>query len=142
MKRIYISLPISGYDLEERKGYAQRVESALSASYEVVNPLKNGIPETEDWRVHMKKDLQDLLTCDVIFLCKDWEKSKGCKFEFGVASMVGMEIVYEKVRFFYYCKECLFYFYDPFARGRCSHPDVACFIDPYCKSCSRFKMKV
>ena len=101
-KKIYISLPISHYDLEERKRYAQRVEDALSAFYEVINPLKNGIPVTEDWRVLMKKDLEDLLTCDVIFLCKDWEKSKGCKLEFDVASTVGMEIVYEEVRSFNY----------------------------------------
>ena len=50
----------------------------------------------------MQKDLEDLLTCDVIFLCKDWEKSKGCKLEFDVASTVGMEIVYEEVRSFNY----------------------------------------
>lgn len=41
----------------------------------------------------------------------------------------------------FYCKECLFHFYDPFARGRCSHPDVACLIDPHCRACFRFKMK-
>lgn len=99
-KRIYISLPIAHYDLEERKQYAQRVEDALSHFYEVVNPLKNGIPEDADWRVHMKKDILDLLTCDVIFLCKDFEKSKGCKLEFDVASTIGMEIVYEEVRSF------------------------------------------
>lgn len=97
-KKIYISLPISHYDLEERKRYAQRVEDALSAFYEVINPLKNGIPVTEDWRVHMKKDLEDLLTYDVIFLCKDWEKSKGCKLEFDVATTCDIEPFYEDVK--------------------------------------------
>lgn len=94
-KRIYISLPISHYDLEERKQYAQKVEDALSHFYEVVNPLKNGIPEDADWRVHMKKDLQDLLTCDAIYLCKDWEKSKGCKLEFDVATTCNIQHFYE-----------------------------------------------
>lgn len=96
-KKIYLSLPISHYDLEERKRYAQRVEDFLSASYEVVNPLKNGIPEDADWRIHMKKDLQDLLTCDAIFLCKNWEKSKGCKLEFDVATTCNIEPIYEDV---------------------------------------------
>lgn len=96
IKRIYISLPISHYDLEERKRYAQRVEDFLSASYEVVNPLKNGIPEDADWRVHMKKDLQDLLTCDKIFMCKGFEGSKGCKLELDVASTCGLGVIYEQ----------------------------------------------
>lgn len=98
IKKIYISLPISHYDLEERKVYAQKIENALSEFFNVVNPFKNGIPDTEDWRVHMKKDLQDLLTCDVIFLCKDWEKSKGCKLEFDVATSAGIKVVYEDTR--------------------------------------------
>ena len=57
IKRIYISLPISHYDLEERKEYAEKVERALSQFYEVVNPLKNGIDAAEHWSVHMKKDI-------------------------------------------------------------------------------------
>lgn len=94
-KRIYISLPISHYDLKERKAYSQRVESALSQFFEVVNPLKNGIPEDADWRIHMKKDIQDLLTCDKIYMCKDFEVSKGCKLELDVATSCGLGVIYE-----------------------------------------------
>lgn len=101
-KRIYISLPISHYDLEERKQYAEKVERALKQFYEVVNPLKNGLPEDADWREHMRKDFQDMLTCDSIFLCKDWEKSKGCKLELDVATTVGMEVIHECARLFHY----------------------------------------
>ena len=95
-KRIYISLPIAHYDLEERKQYAQKIEDALSHFYEVVNPLKNGIPEDADWRVHMKKDILDLLTCDKIFMCKGFEVSKGCKLELDVATSCGLGVVYEQ----------------------------------------------
>lgn len=100
-KRIYISLPISHYDLEERKQYAEKVERALKQFYEVVNPLKNGLPEDADWREHMRKDFQDMLTCDCIFLCKDWEKSKGCKLELDVATTVGMEVIHEYAQLFH-----------------------------------------
>lgn len=99
IKRIYISLPISHYDLEERKEYAEKVERALSQFYEVVNPLKNGIDEAEHWSVHMKKDIQDLLTCDVIFMCKDFEVSKGCKLELDVATSCGLGVIYEKNKY-------------------------------------------
>ena len=95
-KKIYISLPISHYDLEERRQYAQKIEDSLSHFYEtVVNPLKNGIPDTADWRVHMRRDMQLLLGCDAIYLTKDWESSKGCKLEFDVATSCGLEVIYE-----------------------------------------------
>lgn len=97
-KRVYISLPIAHYDLEERKEYAQRVEDMLSHFYSVVNPLKNGLPEDADWKVHMRKDIQDLLTCDAIFMCNGWEMSNGCKLEFDVATSCGLEVLYE-IRF-------------------------------------------
>lgn len=97
-KRIYISLPISHYDLEERKRYAKHVEDFLSQFFEVVNPFNNGIPDDADWRVHMKKDIKMLLECDAIFLCKDWEKSKGCKLEFDVATTCNIVPIYENVQ--------------------------------------------
>lgn len=96
-KRIYISLPISHYDLDERKAYAQKIEDMLQLKYEVVNPFKNGIADEEDWRVHMKKDIELLLTCDSIFMCREFEKSKGCKLELDVATTCGMEVLYEYV---------------------------------------------
>ena len=96
-KRIYISFPISHYDLEERRAYSQKVEDMLKSFYaEVVNPLKNGIDAEEHWSVHMKKDIQDLLTCDAIFMCRDWECSKGCKLEHDVATTCGLEVRYEQ----------------------------------------------
>lgn len=96
VKRIYLSLPISHYDLEERREYAAKVERALSQFYEVVNPLKNGIDASEHWSVHMKKDIQDLLTCDAIFMCENWEWSKGCKLEHDVAATCGLSVKYAK----------------------------------------------
>ena len=40
-KRVYVSLPISGYDLKERREYAQRVEDSLGHFYDTVNPMMN-----------------------------------------------------------------------------------------------------
>lgn len=97
-KKIYISLPISHYDLEERRAYAQNVEDALGHFYEVANPLKNGLPAEANWREHMKIDLKNLLECDAIFMCRDFDKSKGCKLEWEVATTVGMEVLYEDVK--------------------------------------------
>lgn len=96
VKKIYISLPISHFDLEERREYAQKVEDALSHFYEVVNPLKNGIDVDAHWSVHMRKDIADLLECDAIYMCKDWQWSHGCKLEHDVATSCGLEVKYEE----------------------------------------------
>ena len=94
-KKIYISLPIAHYDLEERRRYAQGVEDALSHFYEVVNPLKNGMPEDADWHEHMRVDIKNLLECDKIFMCRGYEASKGCKLELDVATSCGLGVIYE-----------------------------------------------
>ena len=96
VKKIYMSLPISHFDLEERREYAQKVEDALSHFYEVVNPLKNGIDIDAHWSVHMRKDIANLLECDVIYMCKDWQWSHGCKLEHDVATSCGLEVKYEE----------------------------------------------
>ena len=92
MKKIYISLPISHYDLEERRAYAQRVEDALGHFYEVVNPLKNGLPAEADWREHMRVDLRNLIECDAICLCDNYRESFGCHLELKTSSICGLEI--------------------------------------------------
>lgn len=99
-KKIYISLPIAHYDLEERKEYAKKVEATLKHYYgEVVNPFDNGVPDNADWTVHMRKDLQMLLGCDEIFMCSGWERSKGCKLEHDVATSCGLDVRYENPNF-------------------------------------------
>ena len=96
-KKVYISLPIAHYDLEERRAYAQKIEDMLKCFYEeVVNPLKNGIDAEAHWSIHMRKDIQDLLQCDAIYMCQDWQWSHGCKLEHDVATSCGIEVKYEK----------------------------------------------
>ena len=97
IKKIYLSFPISHFDIEERREFAEKRAKYLSDIYgcEVVNPLKNGLDASVHWREHMKRDIQLLLECDTIFMCKDFEYSKGCKFEFDVATTCGLNVLYE-----------------------------------------------
>lgn len=94
-KKIYISLPITGYDLEERKIYADNVERRLAGiGWEVVNPLKNGVAPDAHVSEHYKKDIHDMLECDAVFFCNGWRDSYGCRLEFEVAFaslMVGLD---------------------------------------------------
>lgn len=98
-RRVYISLPISGYDLEERKEKAMAMEVKLRGyGYDVFNPLgeqfKKGLTTNE----YMKQDLKALLDCDVIMLMHNFNRSAGCHTELCVAMAVGMEIWFEDLQ--------------------------------------------
>ena len=50
MEKIYISGRISGLPIEEVAAKFDETETKLKAQgYEVINPLKNGIPATASW---------------------------------------------------------------------------------------------
>lgn len=95
MDKVYISLPITGYDIEERRKYAQAVEDLLTKSFAVCNPLKNGLPKDASYEEHMKADIKELLKCDAIFMCKGFGGSNGCMLEHEIAQAIGLKIYYE-----------------------------------------------
>lgn len=99
MKRIYVSLPISGYDLEDRKQYARLVEMHLVEEMpkplQVITPFTVCPDSDKPYSYFMGKDIEALLECDVIYMCKGWQNSKGCMAEFEVARIYGKEIIME-----------------------------------------------
>ena len=96
-KKIYISGPISGYNLEERRNSFKIVQEHLKAQdYETVNPMENGLPAEATIHDHMKRDIELLLTCDMIYMMRHWTHSKGCKVEFDVATAIGLPVLFEE----------------------------------------------
>jgi DNA-binding MarR family transcriptional regulator len=97
MSKIYISGKITGLPLEEVKEKFEKAEKILIAQgYEVVNPTRNGIPESEPWDVHVAFDIVAMLGCSAVYLLQDWPYSKGATIEKSVAEIAGKEIIYEK----------------------------------------------
>ena len=96
--KIYLSLPISGYDIEERRVTAQKMEDKLLADgwQCVANPLKNGLPVDADTHDHMKRDFKMLLECDAVLFMEKFLHSAGCKVEFDVATACGLGIYFEE----------------------------------------------
>ena len=95
-ERVYISGPIAGYDLQERKMAFLKVQHMLeSLGYEVSNPFDNGVPDDAHWREHMRADIAMLLQCESIYMMPGWEFSKGCKLELDVASSCGIRLMLE-----------------------------------------------
>lgn len=92
-KRIYISLPISGYDYSERRQLSMSVQRELEKrGYEVFNPMFNGLPKDATANEHMRADFKMLCECDEIIMLPKWNHSAGCTQEFNVAVSIGCEV--------------------------------------------------
>lgn len=97
-KRVYISAPISGYDLDERrKTFADMEQRLIAKGYEVCNPMGKQWQAGLTTQEYMRKDIEMLLTCDAIFLMSGWNRSAGCKCELDVAVAIGIEVWFEDI---------------------------------------------
>ena len=116
--RIYISLPISGHDLEEREKKAAQMKGQVMQAVKT-NKLayisKNGkavtltenntvvitpfeiVPDATGMTYEqvMAKDLEVLMTCDIVVFARHWQYSKGCRIEFAVARELGIRVNFE-----------------------------------------------
>ena len=92
-KKIYISGPISGYDIEERRAAFAAVERMLrEEGLEVVNPLNMAFPEDCTHEQYMRVDIALLIGCDYIYLMKGWYGSLGAVTEYLVACSAGIDV--------------------------------------------------
>lgn len=96
MKRIYVSLPISGLDYNAQKRHAMTVAQYLrDRGYFAITPFDINPTPTISYNAAMGRCVEILLECDVIYLCKGWESSKGCNAELQVALVYKKEIMVE-----------------------------------------------
>lgn len=106
MKRIYISLPITGQEetYEARLNAAVEYVKAKYPEYEnIVTPKDVASMLNAGWWRDEKPEYKDYLTadimaingCDAIFLCDGWEHSNGCIAEQAFARAIGLEILWQ-----------------------------------------------
>jgi len=99
--RIYLSGPISGHDLEERRNAFREAKEKLEGEgNEVFNPMENGLPADATTREHLHRDLAEMTRedkpYDMIYLMRRWAHSAGCRLEFEVATSIGMIVAFEE----------------------------------------------
>ncbi len=101
--RVYIAGKVTGEPLAQctmKFGQAQKLVEAKG--YEAVNPLKliyddkDGLDREVEWIEAMKICLINLLTCDAIYVLKDWQKSPGAMLEVSIAEKLKIQIIHEK----------------------------------------------
>lgn len=85
-KKVYISIPISGYPLVKVRERADIVKGLLSRKgYSVVSPFDVLPCKNPTYSDYICYDLLAMLDCDAIYFCDGWEQSCGCNIEHDVA---------------------------------------------------------
>ncbi len=102
-KKIYVSLPITGHQLDDVKRKASNIKRAIEEEskincieVEVITPFDACPDSCTPYNVAMGKDIEALLGCDAICLCSGWGNSKGCRAEYEVAKVYGKEVFFER----------------------------------------------
>lgn len=92
--KIYISAPITGHDLDERRLYFASIAKILvSKGYTPVNPIEKERGD-ETHEQCMFRDINLLLESDGILMLGNWWMSRGCRLEFLVAKECGLKVYY------------------------------------------------
>lgn len=96
MKRVYVSIPISGNNYNEQRKHAMAVAHKLNdQGHEAVTPFDINPSPTIDYNIAMGRCVERLLECDAIYLCSGWKHSKGCNAELQVAMIYGKDLMVE-----------------------------------------------
>lgn len=98
---VYLSGPISGYDIEERRKVFEEKEAYFKEKgFKVFNPLKNGLAEDAETHRHMRRDLNVLTNEEIpishIFMMDKWTHSAGCWKEIQTAISCGIAVIFEE----------------------------------------------
>lgn len=92
---IYISGPISGAPIDQRRREFEAAERQIEAAgHTPVSPLRNGLPPGSPWVEHMKVDLSMLLDADAVLMLINWSRSPGCRAEHALAQESGKVLLH------------------------------------------------
>lgn len=92
-KRLYISLPISGFPLNDVALEAESYKLIWEEEgFEVVTPFDLSPEGDKPYSYHMGKDIEGLLECDAVYFAPGWVESKGCNLEYAAAKIYEKEI--------------------------------------------------
>lgn len=95
--KIYVSIPISGHDIDKQKTKAIDIKRGLEKQgFEVVTPFEVAPEPNMPYSYYMGRDIEALLECDAIYMCEGHEQSKGCRLELTAALTYGKQIYNNK----------------------------------------------
>lgn len=89
--RVYISGPMTGYQLFNGSAFAAAEARLIDLGHEPLNPARH--PEQATWADYLRLDLRDVLDADAIAVLPGWEASRGAALEVHVAHQLGMTVL-------------------------------------------------
>lgn len=93
--KIYISLPITGHDIEEVEASCIYASGVIQAKgHTPVSPLDVSPDSDATYAEHMANDIEALLNCDAVLFMPEWRSSKGCRLENSAAEIYEKKIFY------------------------------------------------
>lgn len=96
-KKCYISLPITGRDLDDvRERIAELKRKLQDKGFVPVSPFDRDVDFDATHEEHMREDIKILIDCDYILMGREWERSVGCRAELNAALACGMRIMFER----------------------------------------------
>ena len=96
MKKVYVSIPISGENYVDQRNHAFVVSVNLAQKgYEVITPFDIVKNVETPYNQAMGKCIAELLGCNTIYLCTGWQNSQGCKAELQTAIVYGLDVLVE-----------------------------------------------
>lgn len=96
MKKIYVSIPITGENYKDQSNHAFIVATNLAQKgYDVVTPFDLIKEPNTPYHTAMGACIATLLECDAIYMCMGWTKSKGCKMELQAALIYDKTVMME-----------------------------------------------
>ena len=107
MKKVFISLPVSGQERTLGESYTEADEWSF-ANYKdesIVTVAQSNIQQMiddmasvpqDEYPKYMGEDIAKVLECDAILMCDGWENSKGCQLEHKAAELFDIEIIFKE----------------------------------------------
>lgn len=93
--KVYISLPITGHDIEEVEASCIYAKAVLEKKgHTPVSPLDVSDNPDADYAEHMGNDIEALLECDAVLFMENWRISKGCRLENAAAEIYDKQVFY------------------------------------------------
>lgn len=101
--KIYVSLPITGYSLSERKKRAKIIKEKIQKlGHEAVTPFDmcddpsdhTDMSDKEFYAYCMGHCITGLLKCDAVYYDDNWHQSKGCRAESSIAQIYSIPCFY------------------------------------------------
>lgn len=90
--KIYISLPITGHDIEEVEAQTIFASGVIEKKgHTAVNPLYVCAID-DSYEAHIGADIIALMRCEAVLFLQGWKESKGCKLEYQAAKIYGKTI--------------------------------------------------